>query len=161
VPFLAYPQDGDIGLMGSEGWVYIVDGKKDMISASGYKMWPRKLEDMLAEHPAVREAAVVGVPNPYRDENVKAYVRLKPGTSVTPGDLIGHCKERMAALQVSPNRGVDRRTSQVGDRQDPAAGAFGSRVASHPAVNENGPRFLRRGPTHEGRSTPVASRSLV
>jgi len=90
---------GDIGLMSSEGWVYIVDRKKDMINASGYKVWPREVEDVLAEHPAVRESAVVGVPDQYRGENVKAYVSLKPGTSVTPEELIGHCKDRMAAYK--------------------------------------------------------------
>jgi long-chain acyl-CoA synthetase len=90
---------GDIGLMSPDGWVYIVDRKKDMISASGYKVWPREVEDVLAEHPAVREAAVVGVPDQYRGENVKAYVSLKPGKSVTPEELIGHCRERLAAYK--------------------------------------------------------------
>jgi long-chain acyl-CoA synthetase len=90
---------GDIELMSPDGWVYIVDRKKDMISASGYKVWPREVEDVLAEHPAVREAAVVGVPDQYRGENVKAYVSLKPGMSVTPEDLIGHCRERLAAYK--------------------------------------------------------------
>jgi long-chain acyl-CoA synthetase len=90
---------GDIGFMSREGWVYIVDRKKDMISASGYKVWPREVEDVLAEHPAVRESAVVGVPDQYRGENVKAYVSLKPGMSATAEELIAHCKERMAAYK--------------------------------------------------------------
>ncbi len=92
-------KSGDVGFMNPEGWVFIVDRKKDMINASGYKVWPREVEDVLAEHPAVRESAVVGVPDEKRGETVKAFVSLKPGASVTPEELIGHCKERMAAYK--------------------------------------------------------------
>jgi len=84
--------------MDAEGWFYIVDRKKDMIIVSGYKVWPRDVEDVLYQHPAVREAAVIGVPDEYRGETVKAYVALKSGfeRSVLPEELIGFCKERMA-----------------------------------------------------------------
>jgi long-chain acyl-CoA synthetase len=92
-------KSGDVGFMSPEGWVFIVDRKKDMINASGYKVWPREVEDVLAEHPAVRESAVVGVPDEKRGETVKAYVSLKPGASATPEELIAHCKERMAAYK--------------------------------------------------------------
>ncbi|MFD2093447.1 AMP-binding protein [Blastococcus deserti] len=92
-------RSGDVGFMNPEGWVFIVDRKKDMINASGYKVWPREVEDVLAEHPAVRESAVVGVPDEKRGETVKAFVSLKPGASVTPEELIAHCKERMAAYK--------------------------------------------------------------
>jgi long-chain acyl-CoA synthetase len=92
-------KSGDVGFMSPEGWVFIVDRKKDMINASGYKVWPREVEDVLAEHPAVREAAVVGVPDEKRGETVKAFVSLKPGASVTPEELITHCKERMSAYK--------------------------------------------------------------
>jgi long-chain acyl-CoA synthetase len=92
-------KSGDVGFMSPEGWVFIVDRKKDMINASGYKVWPREVEDVLAEHPAVRESAVVGVPDEKRGETVKAFVSLKPGASVTPEELIAHCKERMAAYK--------------------------------------------------------------
>jgi long-chain acyl-CoA synthetase len=87
------------GFMNPEGWIFIVDRKKDMINASGYKVWPREVEDVLAEHPAVRESAVVGVPDEKRGETVKAFVSLKPGTTATPEELIAHCKERMAAYK--------------------------------------------------------------
>ena len=90
---------GDVGFMDAEGWVFIVDRKKDMINASGYKVWPREVEDVLAEHPAVRESAVVGVPDEKRGETVKAYVSLKAGAQATPDELIAHCKERMAAYK--------------------------------------------------------------
>ncbi|MGW0712698.1 AMP-binding protein [Streptomyces sp. NPDC002643] len=92
-------KSGDVGFMNQQGWIFIVDRKKDMINASGYKVWPREVEDVLAEHPAVREAAVVGVPDDKRGETVKAYVSLKSGHSCTPEELVRHCKERMAAYK--------------------------------------------------------------
>ena len=92
-------KSGDVGFMDADGWVFIVDRKKDMINASGYKVWPREVEDVLAEHPAVRESAVVGVPDEKRGETVKAFVSLKPGATVTPEELIAHCKQRMAAYK--------------------------------------------------------------
>src|ERR1700744_2468227 len=98
---------GDVGYMDEDGWVYIVDRKEDQINAGGYKVWPREVEDVLYEHPAVREAAVVGVPDPYRGETVKAYVSVKPGhghgyegtLEGLPDELIAHCKERLAAYK--------------------------------------------------------------
>ncbi len=90
---------GDVGFMDSDGWFYLVDRKKDMINAAGYKVWPREVEDVLYGHPAVREAAVVGVPDKYRGETVKAYVSLKPGATVTEEELIGFCKQQMAAYK--------------------------------------------------------------
>ncbi len=92
-------KSGDVGFMNAEGWVFIVDRKKDMINASGYKVWPREVEDVLAEHPAVRESAVVGVPDEKRGETVKAFVSVRPGASVTEEELIAHCRERMAAYK--------------------------------------------------------------
>ncbi|MEU8675877.1 AMP-binding protein [Streptomyces sp. NPDC048560] len=90
---------GDIGFMDTAGWLYVVDRKKDMINASGFKVWPREVEDVLYTHPAVREAAVVGVPDEYRGETVRAYVSLRPGAAVEPGELGAYCKERLAAYK--------------------------------------------------------------
>lgn len=90
---------GDVGFMDEQGWFYLVDRKKDMINAAGYKVWPREVEDVLYGHPAVREAAVVGVPDEYRGESVKAFVSVKPGASVTPEEVIAFAKERMAAYK--------------------------------------------------------------
>ena len=59
-------RSGDVGFVDADGWVFLIDRKKDMISASGYKVWPRDVEDVLYMHPAVREAAVIGVPDEYR-----------------------------------------------------------------------------------------------
>jgi long-chain acyl-CoA synthetase len=90
---------GDVGFMDSNGWFYVVDRKKDQINAAGYKVWPREVEDVLYEHAAVREAAVIGVPDEYRGETVKAFVSLRPGAEATPAELIAFCKERMAAYK--------------------------------------------------------------
>nr|WP_241267373.1 AMP-binding protein [Streptomyces scabichelini] len=90
---------GDIGFMDPDGWLYVVDRKKDMINASGFKVWPREVEDVLYTHPAVREAAVVGVPDGYRGETVKAYISLRPGSETDPEALADYCKERLAAYK--------------------------------------------------------------
>ena len=90
---------GDVGYMDADGWFYIVDRKKDQINAGGYKVWPREVEDVLYEHEAVREAAVVGVPDEYRGETVKAFVSLRPGRTADEAELIAFCKQRMAAYK--------------------------------------------------------------
>jgi long-chain acyl-CoA synthetase len=90
---------GDVGFMDRDGWFYLVDRKKDMIVASGYKVWPREVEDTLVRHPAVREAAVIGVPDPYRGETVWAYVSLRPGAAATSAELIEFCRAELAAYK--------------------------------------------------------------
>lgn len=92
---------GDVGKMDEDGWFYVVDRKKDLIIASGFKVWPRDVEDVIYQHPSVREAAVIGVPDAYRGETVKAFVALKPGLDRRPSedDIIAFCKSRMAAYK--------------------------------------------------------------
>jgi long-chain acyl-CoA synthetase len=90
---------GDVGFADDAGWFYIVDRRKDIINAAGFKVWPREVEDVLYQHPAVREAAVVGGADGYRGETVIAFVVLRTGASVAPADLIAHCRERMAAYK--------------------------------------------------------------
>ena len=90
---------GDVGFMDEQGWFYIVDRSKDQINVSGYKVWPREVEDVLAEHDAVLEAAVIGVPDEYRGETVKAFVSLRGDAEAEPDDLISFCKQRMAAYK--------------------------------------------------------------
>jgi long-chain acyl-CoA synthetase len=90
---------GDVGFMDEKGWFYLVDRSKDMIVASGFKVWPREVEEVLYLHPAVREAAVVGVPDPYRGETIKAVISLKAGQSVTPEEIKVFARERMAAYK--------------------------------------------------------------
>ncbi len=92
---------GDVGTMDNRGWVYLLDRKKDMIIASGFKVWPREVEDVIYLHPSVREVAVVGLPDPYRGETVKAFVALKEGYEgkVSGEEIMAFCKERMAAYK--------------------------------------------------------------
>ena len=94
-----YLRTGDVGFMDESGWFYLVDRAKDMIIASGFKVWPREVEEVLYLHPAVLEAAVVGVPDPYRGETVKAYVSLKAGAQASPDEIKAFARERMAAYK--------------------------------------------------------------
>lgn len=90
---------GDVGFVDEDGWFYLVDRKKDMINASGYKVWPREVEDVLYTHPAIAEVAVVGVADEYRGETVKAFVTLQNGQQVEPAELVEFCKANMAAYK--------------------------------------------------------------
>lgn len=92
---------GDIGRMDEEGYFYYVDRKKDLINVSGYKVWPNEIESVLYQHPSVKEVAVIGIPDAYRGETVKAFVVLKQDEKdqVKGEDLINFCKERMAAYK--------------------------------------------------------------
>jgi long-chain acyl-CoA synthetase len=85
--------------MDDDGWFYLVGRSKDMIIASGFKVWPREVEEVLYLHPAVREAAVFGVPDPYRGETVKAVVSLKPGCVATPDEIKAFARGQMAAYK--------------------------------------------------------------
>ncbi|HZG15924.1 MAG TPA: long-chain fatty acid--CoA ligase [Candidatus Bathyarchaeia archaeon] len=91
---------GDMAYMDEKGYFYIVDRKKDMIIAGGYNIYPREVEEVLFEHPAVQEAAVIGVPDPYRGETVKAFVILKQGQTATEDELNQHCRKRLASYKV-------------------------------------------------------------
>ncbi|MFS8639450.1 MAG: long-chain fatty acid--CoA ligase [Symbiobacteriaceae bacterium] len=90
---------GDIGRMDDEGYLYIVDRKKDMIIAGGFNIYPREIDEVLYQHPAVLEACAVGVPDPYRGETVKAFVVLKPGAQATEQEILEFCRERLAAYK--------------------------------------------------------------
>ncbi|MFS8639226.1 MAG: long-chain fatty acid--CoA ligase [Symbiobacteriaceae bacterium] len=87
---------GDIATMDEDGFFRIVDRKKEMIITGGYNVYPREVEEVLYEHPKVLEAAVVGVPDEYRGEMVKAFVVLKPGETATEEEIIAYCRERLA-----------------------------------------------------------------
>jgi long-chain acyl-CoA synthetase len=91
---------GDIAKKDADGFVYIVDRKKDMISASGLKVLPREVEEVLFLHPKVEEAVVAGVPDPYRGETVKAFVVPKAGASPTVEELTAFCKIHLASFKV-------------------------------------------------------------
>jgi acyl-CoA synthetase (AMP-forming)/AMP-acid ligase II len=87
---------GDMGRYDEKGYIYILDRKKDMIVSGGENVYPREVEEILYQHPAVKEAAVIGIPDPYWVERVHAVVVLKEGTSVTSEELIDFCKKRIA-----------------------------------------------------------------
>lgn len=87
---------GDIARMDEEGYFYIVDRKKDMIICGGYNVYPREVEEVLYMHPKIMEACVIGVPDPYRGETVKAFVVLKKGEKSTPEEIIAFCRQNLA-----------------------------------------------------------------
>ena len=90
---------GDLGRVDAEGYFSIVDRKKDMIIRGGLNVYPREVEEVLYEHPAVAEAAVIGVPDKFLGEEVAAVVKLKPGASADPGQLREHVKRQLAAYK--------------------------------------------------------------
>jgi long-chain acyl-CoA synthetase len=91
---------GDIGYMAEDGYFHVADRKKDMIIAGGFNIYPADVEAVLFEHPKVREAAVIGVPDEYRGETVKAFIVLKEGETATAEEIIEFSRERMAAYRV-------------------------------------------------------------
>ncbi|HLE05290.1 MAG TPA: AMP-binding protein, partial [Anaerolineales bacterium] len=91
---------GDIAYMDEDGYCFIVDRKKELIKPGGFQVWPREVEEIIAENQKVLEVGVAGVPDPYRGETVKAWVVVKPGQSATEDEIRAWCKERMAAYKV-------------------------------------------------------------
>jgi len=91
---------GDVARMDEDGYFYIVDRKKELIIVSGYNVYPREVEDVLYTHPAVLEAAAIGVPDPERGEVVKAFVVLRPGAAATPDELRTHCTASLARFKI-------------------------------------------------------------
>jgi long-chain acyl-CoA synthetase len=91
---------GDIARMDEKGFFYIVDRKKELIKPGGYQVWPREVEEVIAENPKVLEVGVAGIPDPYRGETVKAWVVLKQGETATEEDIKLWCQERLAKYKV-------------------------------------------------------------
>ncbi|MFV0423286.1 long-chain-fatty-acid--CoA ligase [Oleidesulfovibrio sp.] len=91
---------GDIATMDEDGYFYIVDRKKDMFIVGGYNVYPREIDEVLYEHPKVKEAVTVGVPHPTRGEVIKAYIVPKPGESLTKNDIIAHCRAKLANYKI-------------------------------------------------------------
>ena len=91
---------GDVAWMDEDGYSYIVQRKKDMIIVGGFNVYPSEVEGVLYTHPAVMEAAVIGIPDAYRGEVVKACVVLRPGATATPEELIKHCTGGLAEFKV-------------------------------------------------------------
>ena len=91
---------GDIGYMDEEGYLFIVDRKKDMIIAGGFNIYPREIDEVLYEHPKVKEACAVGLPDPYRGETVKAFIVPRDGETLTEEEVTAYCREKLAAYKV-------------------------------------------------------------
>jgi len=90
---------GDIATEDEEGYIFIVDRKKDMIIAGGFNIYPREIDEVLYQHPKVMDAVAVGIPHEYRGETIKAYIVLKPGQMATEDEIIDFCKQKLAAYK--------------------------------------------------------------
>jgi long-chain acyl-CoA synthetase len=93
-------QTGDVAQMDEEGYIYIVDRKKDLIIASGFNIYPREVDEVLYQHPKVAEVVTVGIPDTYRGETVKVFIVLKNGETASDKDIIKFCKQKLAAYKV-------------------------------------------------------------
>jgi long-chain acyl-CoA synthetase len=91
---------GDVGYMDEDGYIFIVDRIKDMINASGFKVYPRRIEDALYEHGAVAEVTVIGIPDEYRGEAPKAFIKLKEGQQATEAELLGFLREKLSKIEL-------------------------------------------------------------
>jgi long-chain acyl-CoA synthetase len=90
---------GDLAYADDEGFLFIVDRKKDLVIRGGYNVYPREIEEVLYAHPSIAEAAVIGKPDDKLGEEVVAVITVKGGASVTPEEVIAYCKERLAAYK--------------------------------------------------------------
>jgi long-chain acyl-CoA synthetase len=91
---------GDLGYLDEDGYLFIVDRKKDLIKTSGFQVWPREIEEVISAHPAVLEVGVVGIPDKMRGESVKAWIVLRPNTKLDAAELKAWCRERLAPYKV-------------------------------------------------------------
>jgi long-chain acyl-CoA synthetase len=91
---------GDLGYMDEEGYFYIVDRKKDLIITGGFNVYPREVEDVLYQHPGVNETSVIGVPDKYRGETVKAFVTLKEGCDTSAEEIVLFCRQHLLPYKV-------------------------------------------------------------
>ena len=91
---------GDLGYLDTDGYLFIVDRKKDMIKTSGYQVWPREIEEVIAGHPAVHEVGVAGLPDRMRGEKAKAWIVLNEGMTATEAEIKSWCRERLAPYKV-------------------------------------------------------------
>ena len=91
---------GDLGYLDEDGYVFLVDRKKDLIKVSGYQVWPREIEEVLSTHPSVSEVGVAAVPDATKGEVPKAWVVARAGTTPVPDELKAYCRERLAPYKV-------------------------------------------------------------
>ena len=99
-PGARWVHTGDLAYMDEEGYIFLVDRKKDMLKTSGFQVWPREIEEVLASHPAVQEVSVAGIPDALKGEVPKAWVVLRAGAASTDEELRAFCRERLAPYKV-------------------------------------------------------------
>jgi len=124
---------GDIEYVDSDGYIYIVDRVKDMINSAGFKIWPREVEEVLFEHPAIRECAVVGLPDPIKGEIPAAFLVLQEGASLSVGEFDAYCRQRIAAYK------MPRQVEFVGALPKNATGKILKRVLRDQAADATAP----------------------
>jgi long-chain acyl-CoA synthetase len=90
---------GDLARFDGDGHLYIVDRKKDMVLSGGMNIYSKEVEQVLLAHPAVSDAAVIGVPDEVYGEAVAAYLELEPGATVTPDEIVAHCRRHLAGYK--------------------------------------------------------------
>jgi long-chain acyl-CoA synthetase len=91
---------GDLGYLDEDGYLFIVDRKKDLIKTCGFQVWPREIEEVISSHPSVAEVGVTGLPDTMRGEVVKAWVVLRDDCVLNPSDLKSYCRDRLAPYKV-------------------------------------------------------------
>lgn len=91
---------GDIAYQDEDGYVFIVDRCKDMIIAGGFNIYPRDIDEVVFQHPKVKDVITVGIPDAYRGETVKCFIQLVEGQEATEKEIIDYCRERLAAYKV-------------------------------------------------------------
>ena len=131
--------------MDEDGYVFLVDRKKDLIKTSGFQVWPREIEEVISAHPAVMEVGVAGVPDAAKGEVAKAYVVLKEGQSATEDAIRAYCRERLAPYKVPASVEFRNVPAQDDGGQDPAARARGDARKRERPDRSSSPR---RGGTH-------------
>src|SRR5205807_843108 len=90
---------GDVGYIDEDGYIFLVDRIKDLILAGGYNVYPRNVEEAIYQHPSVLECCVVGVPDPYRGQTVKAFIVLRPGMSLDADGLRAFLKDKLSPIE--------------------------------------------------------------
>jgi long-chain acyl-CoA synthetase len=91
---------GDVAIMDERGFLSIVDRMKDLIICSGYNVYPRRVEEAVYEHPAVEEVTVIGIPDAYRGEAPKAFIKLKAGMTATKADILKHLESKLSKIEM-------------------------------------------------------------
>jgi len=95
-----YLHTGDLGYLDADGYLFIVDRKKDLIKTSGNQVWPREIEEVIASHPSVAEVGVAGVPDANKGEAVRAWVVLRAGQTATEAEVRAFCRDKLAPYKV-------------------------------------------------------------